>query len=208
MKVGIIGNGNVGGRLAKLFANAGHSIVIGVRRPPEASRQRESRIDSIAGTIDSAEVVVIAIPYAACAEALGQHQKLFAGKTVVDATNPLRDDWSPLPLGEQNSAGEEIARLLPEAHIVKAFNTVFADVMAPERLRRDAASATAFIAGDHSAANDRVSKLASSIGFSPIVTGPLKNERYLEAMAHLNISIAVGQSGGTNAAFLYNQQVA
>ncbi|MEM8839252.1 MAG: hypothetical protein AAGE89_14250, partial [Pseudomonadota bacterium] len=58
--------------------------------------------------------------------------------------------------------------------------------------------------GDDDHAIERVSELASSIGLHPIQTGPLKNSRYLEAMAHLNIAIAVGQGGGTNAAFIYH----
>jgi 8-hydroxy-5-deazaflavin:NADPH oxidoreductase len=208
MNVGIIGHGNVGSKLAALLAAAKHTVVVGTRKVQRGATSQGTQFGSVSQAIASAEVIIIAIPYAACAEALRFHQHQFAGKVVIDATNPLLEDWSPLLLGEENSAGEEIARLLPEAQIVKAFNTVFADIMLPERLRRLAVPATAFIAGDHAAANDEVVKLASSIGFSPIITGPLKNARYLEAMAHLNIAIAVGQSGGTNAAILYDQRAA
>jgi len=77
--------------------------------------------------------------------------------------------------------------------------------MKPERLTRLGVPVTAFVAGDDAEARQQVSSLARSMGFAPIETGPLSTARYLEAMAHLNIAIAVGQSGGTDAAFLYDQ---
>jgi hypothetical protein len=118
---------------------------------------------------------------------------------------PLFAQWSPLLLGQDNSAGEEIQRLLPGARVVKAFNTVFADVMTSDRLSRDGQRATTFIAGDDERADDEAAALARSVGFAAVKVGPLSASRYLEAMAHLNIGIAVGQKGGTNAAFLYHQ---
>jgi predicted dinucleotide-binding enzyme len=65
---------------------------------------------------------------------------------------------------------------------------------------------TAFIAGDDASACEAVAHVASSSGFAPTVTGRLRNARYLEAIAHLNIAIAVGQGGGTDAAFLFDQR--
>ena len=64
---------------------------------------------------------------------------------------------------------------------------------------------TAFIAGDDTEANAIVAKIAASAGFAPMITGGLNNARYLEAMAHRNIQIAVVQGGGTNAGFVYHQ---
>jgi len=66
---------------------------------------------------------------------------------------------------------------------------------------------TAFIAGDHEAAKQQVISLSRNIGYSPLDTVSLSTSRYLEAMAHLNIQIAVGQGGGTNAAFVYLQNL-
>jgi 8-hydroxy-5-deazaflavin:NADPH oxidoreductase len=154
------------------------------------------------------DIAVLAIPYSACAGLLPRHEAALAGKIVIDATNPLNENWSPLLLGQENSAGEEIARLLPKSKVVKAFNTVFADIMKPGKLARGTLAATAFICGDDEAANAEVAGLASSLGFAPVIAGPLKNARYLEGMAHLNIAIAVGQGGGTDAAFLYDQRSA
>jgi 8-hydroxy-5-deazaflavin:NADPH oxidoreductase len=208
MKVAIIGHGNVGKHLAALLIEAKHDVVVGIRHPHEIEDTAKYPVNTIPRAIDYGDVVLIAIPYTACAEVLAANTNKLQGKIVVDVTNPLNADWSPLLLGEMNSAGEEIAKLLPRARVVKAFNTVFAEIMVPDRLKRSHFSATAFIAGDDSDALNAVADLAKSIGFSPVLTGPLKNARYLEGMAHLNISIAVDQKGGTNAAFLYDQRAA
>ncbi|MEM9808673.1 MAG: NADP oxidoreductase, partial [Cyanobacteria bacterium P01_D01_bin.56] len=96
------------------------------------------------------------------------------------------------------------SHLLPKAYVVKAFNTIFADVMG-ETMEAGQAI-TAFIAGDNNNAKQTVIALARDIGYAPVDTGPLFTARYLESMAHLNIQIAVGQGGGTNAAFVYLQR--
>lgn len=88
---------------------------------------------------------------------------------------------------------------------MKAFNTVFADVMRPDRLVRASGRVTCFIASDDDAARDAVGALARSAGFAAEPVGPLRSARFLEAVAHLNIQIAVGMKGGTNAAFVYDR---
>ena len=77
--------------------------------------------------------------------------------------------------------------------------------MTPERLARDGQKLTAFIAGDNDRGNEKVLQLAEKIGFSSVDTGPLKNSRYLESMAHLTIQIAVAQGKGLGVAFLYDR---
>jgi 8-hydroxy-5-deazaflavin:NADPH oxidoreductase len=205
MKIGIIGCGSVGTKLATLMAHAGHQVIVGARNVSKAKAETAYQVTTIAKAVTHGEVMVLAIPYSACVDVLSPLASELAGKIVIDATNPLNADWSPLLLGEQNSAGEEIARQLPKSQIVKAFNTVFADIMVVDRLKRGVTPATAFICGNNTEAVKKVAGLAKDIGFTPVITGPLQNSRYLEGMAHLNIAIAVGQSGGTNAAFLYDQ---
>ncbi|MEO1041458.1 MAG: NAD(P)-binding domain-containing protein [Pseudomonadota bacterium] len=200
MIIGILGAGSVGRALAGLIRNAGHEPLISERTPSEDTA-------SFQDAAEAGEVVIIAVPYTATQTLLPPLAGALAAKTVVDATNPLNDDWSPKVLGAQTSAAEEIAKLLPGAHVVKAFNTVFADVMASEKLTRLGVRVTGFVASDHDGARRQVADLADGMGLAPVETGPLATARYLEAMAHLNIAIAVGQSGGTDAAFLYHQAV-
>jgi predicted dinucleotide-binding enzyme len=205
MKIGIIGGGNVGKALARLATAAGHSVSIGSQR--DGAPGVDGAVSTtVADAVAHGEIVILAIPFAACAEALPPLAEALAGRIVVDATNPVAADWSPLSLGEGNSAALEIARLLPGARLVKAFNTVFADVMTPERLVRVGnAKTTAFIAADDEQAATRVAEFAASMGFEPQRAGKLANAAFLEAMAHLNIAIALA-GGGTDAAFVYDRK--
>ncbi len=200
MKLAIVGSGAVGGALARLLNSAGHQVALGSRSPSTAIGTT-----SVPDAIGRSDVVILAVPFSAINELLPGLADSLKGKIVVDPTNPLRPDWSPLLLGQEHSAGEEVSRLLPGSRVVKAFNTVFADVMSKERLVRGAYKATTFIAGDDPAAVGTVADLARSAGFAPVTVGALLAARYLEGMAHLNIAIAVGQNGGTNAAFVYHQ---
>ena len=201
--IAIFGYGSVGQKLAKLFSDAGHSILICSRDGSKGSDKYQA-IDFKQGA-QSADTLVLAVPYTAAGTLLESLSEQLTGKTVIDCTNPLNDDWSPLLLGQETSAGETLAAIAPQAHIVKAFNTVFADVMSREHFSQHSQPMTAFIAGNDSNSKQEVITLATEIGMAPVDTGPLKMSRYLEAMAHLNIQIAVGQGGGTGAAFYYSQ---
>lgn len=204
MKIGIIGGGKVGSALARLAMAAGHEVRIGVQTMGNDSGDglpRVSLTDAAAG-----EIVVLAIPYSACTHALPPLASLMSSRIVVDATNPVAADWSPLALGEGNSGAQEIAQLLPSSRVVKAFNTVFADNMTPQRLiRAGHLRTTAFVASDDDAASAQVAAFAESLGFAAQRVGALANARYLEATAHLNIAIALA-GGGTDAAFVYDQR--
>jgi 8-hydroxy-5-deazaflavin:NADPH oxidoreductase len=202
MKIAILGFGNVGKQFATLFSQAGHETIIGLRSAPTQEFPYPSTTFKEAATV--ADIIAIAVPFIACTDVLPELAEVTKGKVVIDSTNPLNADWSPKLLGQENSASEEISRLLPDAHIVKAFNTIFADVM--NRPVIEGQAITAFIAGDNDDAKQQVITLARDIGYAPIDTGLLYTARYLESMAHLNIQVAVGQGGGTNAAFVYLQQ--
>lgn len=203
MKLCIIGHGSVGKNLAALAAHSGLEVAIGVRNPVNVVG--EPVVSTIEDSIAGADVVMLAVPFRVCHELLPPLAQLLAGKVVIDATNPLNEDWSPLELSSGTSAAEEIAALVPQSLVVKAFNTVFADIMVTARLDRGGRRTTAFLAGNDEGPKRSVASMASAMGFDPLDVGPLKQARYLEAMAHLNIGIAVGQQGGTNAAFLYDQ---
>jgi predicted dinucleotide-binding enzyme len=205
MKIGILGAGSVGQKLAVLAQVAGHQVAVGLRDSTKASTDAPWRWASLAEAGDFGEIVVIAIPYLACAEVLPNLRESLAGKIVIDTSNPLNQDWSPVLLGQETSAGEQVKQLLPQSHVVKAFNTVFADIMTEERIVRGDQAATVFVCGDDAVSRAVVCAFAESLNFAPVNAGPLLCSRYLEGMAHLNIQLAVVQGGGTNAAFLYHR---
>lgn len=198
MNISFIGAGNVASSLGNLFANSGHTVKYGTQNPNDGQL-------SISEACIFGEVVCFAIPYSAMENVLIINKESLKGKIVVDITNAINiEDWSPLFLGE-DSGGEQTARLLPESKVVKAFNTIFADIMKPEKQQFDGQKLTAFIASDDTEAALTIKKLADEAGFSGFVVGGIKNARYLEAIAHLNIAVAMS-GGGTDAGFTYFQR--
>ncbi|MDN4011676.1 NAD(P)-binding domain-containing protein [Chryseobacterium gambrini] len=196
MNISFIGAGNVASNLGNLFTNAGHSVQFGTYNP------KDNQL-SVAEAISFGEVICFAIPFSAMNGVLTENRENLKGKIVVDITNAIHiSDWSPVFLGE-DSGGEQTARLLPESKVVKAFNTIFADAMKAEK-QFNGQKLTAFIASDDQEAALIVKNLADEAGFNGFVVGGIKNAKHLEAMAHLNIAVALN-GGGTDAGFIYVQ---
>ncbi len=118
---------------------------------------------------------------------------------VVDISNPLTADYMGLTIGHSTSAAEEIQKLAPEAHVVKAFNTIFASLLKSGG-KVGTSPATVFVAGDNDAANAAVEAIASKAGFKVLQSGGLKVARYLEPVAGLNIVLGYGKGHGTDIA--------
>lgn len=197
MKIALIGAGNMGASLARLVATAGHSLAI-TSRTADKGRELARATGATFKESDVArdvEVVIVATGYADAAASLRAAGNL-DGKIVVDITNPLTPDYSGLTLGFETSAAEELQKAFPKARVVKAFNTVFAQVLAAGP-RLDGETVTVFVAGDDAQARDTVKELVSGLGFAAVDTGPLKNARYLEPLAGLNIYLGYGAGRGT-----------
>lgn len=187
MKVAILGTGNMAQGLAARFKAAGHEVAL-------ASRDANKGVPA-AKAVQHADFVVLAVPFAAAAETLKAAGDL-AGRIVVDITNPLTADYMGLTIGHTSSAGEEIQKLVPGAKVVKAFNTVFAQILAQGSLLGGQA-VPVYVASDDDAARKAVSDLVATAGFAAVDSGTLKNARYLEPLAGLGIFFAYGQGQGT-----------
>ena len=188
MKVAIIGAGNVGKALATSITRAGHEVTISASTP-ESARQTADAVGAQAAASNAAatrdaEVVILAIPFVGAGREVAQDIRAsVAGKTVVDVTNPLKADYSGLAT-EGISAAEEFQKQLPEASVVKAFNTIFASNQAnPSR------DIDGYVAGDDAKAKQQVISLVESMGFAPVDVGPLSAARHLEGMAFINIGL-------------------
>jgi hypothetical protein len=177
MRIGIIGAGDIGGTAARLFAEAGHAVMVSNSRGPDSLREQAAELGVDVGTVDQAarfgEVVLLAVPWRA-PDALPAPQAV-AGKIVVDAMNPYGHDGRIIDLAPSTSS-EETARRLPGARIVKAFNTIWSKHLAeqgstalPLSERR-----AIFVAGDDAGAKAVVSRLIEEIGFVPVDTGALR----------------------------------
>ena len=130
MKIAIIGAGNVGSALATSFSRAGHDVVIASREPADAgtvaaasgARVATSNIDAAA----SADLVVLATPFTSAGEIAAEIGDAVAGKPVVDVSNRMAFGDDGPQIDTTSSNAEELAALLPRAHVIKAFNTLFA----------------------------------------------------------------------------------
>jgi len=188
MKVAIIGAGNVGKALATSITRAGHDVTLSASQAESARAAAEatgaSAADSNIAAASDASIVILAVPYATAGSEVAQEiRHAVRGKTVVDATNPINPDGSGL-VTDGSSAAEEFQRLLPDARVVKAFNTIFASNQA-----QPSADIDGFVAADDGDAKQEVIGLVESMGFRPLDVGPLRAARALEAMAYLNIGL-------------------
>ena len=197
MNITLLGTGNMGTAFAQQLRAAGHSLNI-LGRDSAKARACAERFgaSSDPARAASSDLVILATGYVDAVAAL-RAAGLPDGAVVVDITNPLTPDYMGLTLGHSSSAAEQIAGVLPKLHVVKAFNTVFAQRLAAGARLPDGQVVPVFVAADDAQARQRVADLARSMGFDVIDAGPLRNARYLEPLAGLNIYLGYGAGLGT-----------
>lgn len=200
MITAIIGLGNMGQGLARRLAGQ-TDLVLATRVDAEAADVAATlpgvRAASVDAAIAQADVVILAVGYDAALELAARPD--LAGKVVVDITNPVEPDYSGLRFGHTTSAAEEIQKVAPHAKVVKAFNTIFAQVLQAGGKVADR-PATVFVAGDDSQARKTVADLATKAGFETLETGDLSSARLLEPLGMLNITLGYGLGLGTGIA--------
>lgn len=203
MNITLIGTGNMGSAFARQLTRAGHTLRITGRDLAKAEALAAAHPGATAvpaaSALDGSDVVVLATGFADAVPALRSLGSL-AGKVVIDITNPLTADYMGLTVGHDTSAAEEIARAVPGAEVVKAFNTLFAQVLADGPAFADGQVGTVFVASDSERAKQTARALAESLGFQVLDAGGLKNARYLEPLAGLNIYFGYGAGLGTTVA--------
>ena len=216
MRIAIVGAGNVGGTLGRRWAEAGHDVKFGVRRPEAGAAAvkgggggglpSRATVVSPAEAAREANVVVLTTPWGAVADVLreaGADAGALDGRPLLDATNPLKAGFA-LDVGPGGESGaERVQALVPNAHVVKVFNTTGA-----ENIRDPSyagAATVMFYAGNDIGAKRVAHELASTLGFDPVDAGVLARARELEHVAALWIALANGATGapplGRNFAF-------
>jgi 8-hydroxy-5-deazaflavin:NADPH oxidoreductase len=201
MQVLVIGTGNMGAGFVKQLTAAGHQVTVTARdagKTQALAQQYGAKAVALANSANKVDAIVVATPYEQAASALNSTGDV-AGKVVIDITNPLTADYMGLTVGHSTSAAEEIARATG-AEVVKAFNTIFAQVLAEGADLGNGQKATVFIASDSDRARQIARALAESMGFQVMDAGGLKNARYLEPVAGLNIYFGYGAGLGTSIA--------
>jgi 8-hydroxy-5-deazaflavin:NADPH oxidoreductase len=213
MKTGILGSGDVGRRLGDEFIELGHMVKIGTRDPSKGevvqwvSNHGGEEGKASAGTFTDAasfgEMIVIATSWDGTSNAIKMADPTnFAGKIVIDVTNPL--DFSKgmppkLAVGYSDSAGETVQRLIPEAKVIKAFNIVGN----PHFVHPDFPNGgppTMFICGNDEEAKKVVKdNILTKFGWETIDIGGIDGARLLEPLAFLWITYYFRTGTGSHA---------
>lgn len=207
MRIGVIGSGDVGLKLADGFSELGHEVMVGSRDPAQQKlvswSQRHGGKASV-GTFEQTalfgEIIVIATLWAGTQSAIKlANPKNFSGKTVIDVTNPL--DFSKgmptLALGFNDSAGETVQRLLPDSKVVKAFNIVGNPHMIHPEF--ECGPPTMFICGNSADSKKQVADILEKFGWESIDIGGIEESRLLEPLAMIWIRHYISTGTGNHA---------
>jgi hypothetical protein len=197
MNIAIIGAGNVGRALATSFVRAGHTVTVASRDPEHsgavASSTHARSAASNAAAAATAEIVVLAIPFGSVEAVAAEIATAVKGKIVVDATNRMAFGPNGPTIDAGPSNAERLAAWLPDAHVVKAFNTLFASHQADPMA--EGVQLDGFVAADDAVAGATIIELVRSMGLNPVHVGPLSRAQQLEQLAFLNIALNVTGNG-------------
>jgi len=208
MKLAIIGTGNIGKSIGTWASGIGYDVIFSGRNQEHAKAAasaagNNAKFAESHDAVKEAEMVLLAVPYNAAKEVVLNLGSLLKDKVLIDATNPLNEDYSGLAVGFTTSAAEEIAKLAPGAKVVKAFNTVFASVYASQNPKIKGSKISVFYASDDQDAKAMVADLINGMGFDAVDAGGLKAARNIEPMAMLNIGLGYGMGHGTSVGFTF-----
>jgi predicted dinucleotide-binding enzyme len=182
MRIGIVGAGRIGGNAARLFAKAGHDVLVSFARDETRLRELAAEIGGQAGApreaVEFGEVVMVATPWLLVDDVLAQAGSL-EGKIVIDTTNQFgRDGWEDL--GGRTAAQINAARM-PGARYTKAFNTLTAGFQAEAAGRTGPDRVVLFLCGDDEEAKGIVAGLIDDAGFTPVDMGGTADAAPMEA---------------------------
>ena len=191
--ISIIGPGNMASAIGALAVKGGNAVEVISRDAAKAEGlARALGNGATAGTWGAApagDIVILAVPYASAVPVVSQYGDALAYKVIVDITNPFNPSVTGLAVPYDTSIAQMVAKAAPaSAHVVKAFNTLFRDVLAA------GGPLDVFMAGDDAQAKASVSAFIESLGLRPQDTGDLSMAHWLEGAGLL--AVGVGRGAG------------
>nr|WP_256587168.1 MULTISPECIES: NADPH-dependent F420 reductase [unclassified Pseudomonas] len=211
MKIGILGSGRMGSHLGTMFARVGHEVSFSYSRNQQkladlaASAGKNAQASTPAEAAFNADLVLLAVHWLQVPDVLSQVDDL-SGKIVVTCCNPLNAEDTELVIGHTISGAETLAQMIPEAHVVAAFQStpseVLFDVFAA---RGEMLRPTLIFCGEDEASKATVSDLISQVGFDPVDAGALKVARYIEPFAMLSAVLAYETDQGPEWAYRFER---
>jgi 8-hydroxy-5-deazaflavin:NADPH oxidoreductase len=211
MRVGILGSGLMGGKLGTIFTRAGHEVVFSYSRSKDKLKKlaRDAKGKARAGTpreaAEDADALLLAVHWSRLDDLLKQAGDL-SGKVIVSCSLPMNSDDTELVVARTSSGAEELAKMIPKARIVCAFNTVPSEVLfGVYEARRKTSRPSLVYCGDDQRAKAVAVKLIRDVGFDPVDAGPLEIARYTEPFALLVAQLAYEGKGGPELAYRFER---
>jgi predicted dinucleotide-binding enzyme len=195
--ISIIGSGNMAGAIGALALKGGNAVEIVGRDATKAAALAQALGDgATAGTWGAApagDIVILAVLFENAVPVVRQFGDALGGKIIVDITNPFNPSATGLAIPDDTSIAQMVAEAAPaSAHVVKAFNTIFRDVLAAGD------PLDVFIAGDNARAKASVSAFIESLGLRPRDAGDLTMAHWLEGAGLLSMGLARNGVGNFN----------
>ncbi len=211
MRVGILGSGLMGGKLGTIFARAGHEVVFSYARSEQKLKRlaRDAKGKARAGTpreaAQEADAVLLAVHWSRIEDVLNQTGDL-SGKVIVTCSLPMNEDSTELVVPHTSSGAEELAKKIPKARVVAAFQTVPSEVLfGVYEARRKANRPSLVYCGDDESGKGVAAGLIRDVGFDPVDAGPLRIARYTEPFALLVAQLAYEGEGGPELAYRFER---
>jgi predicted dinucleotide-binding enzyme len=211
MRIGILGSGLMGGKLGTIFAQAGHEVIFSYAQSEQKLERlaREAEGKARAGTpreaAQEADGLLLAVHWSRVDDVLKQAGDL-SGKVVVTCSLPMNDDNTGLVVAHTSSGAEELAKMIPKARVVSAFNTVPSEVFfGVYEARGKAARPSLVYCGDDRRGKAVAAELIRDAGFDPVDAGPLRIARYTEPFALLVGQLAYEGKGGAELTYRFER---
>jgi 8-hydroxy-5-deazaflavin:NADPH oxidoreductase len=209
MRIGILGSGLMGSKLGTIFARAGHDVIFSYARSHDKLTRlaREAQGNARAGTpgeaAKDADAILLAVHWSQTGDVIKQAGDL-AGKVIITTCLPMDLDNTRLILGTTTSGAEELAKKVPKAHVVAAFQTIPSEVLFGVFATKEKTPRPSLVyCGDHAGAKATAARLIADVGFDPVDCGPLLMSRYTEPFALLLAQIAYEGEGGPELAYRF-----
>ncbi len=211
MRIGILGSGLMGGKLGTLFARAGHEVIFSYSRSQKKLDRlaRDAQGTARAGTVreaaKDADALLLAVHWSRLNDVLKQSGDL-SGKIIITCSLPMNADNTGLVIAHTSSGAENLAKKVPKARVVCAFNTVPSEVLfGVFEARRKAARPSIVYCGDDASSKRTAAELIHDVGFDPVDAGPLWIARYTEPFALLVAQLAYEGKGGPELAYRFER---
>jgi len=199
-QITIIGAGNMGGAISGIATAGGNTVQLLARDAAKVAEVNPAATAGVVGDPITGDIVILALPYGAVADVLAAYSGQLDGKILVDLTNPVdfaTFDALVVPAG--GSAAAEIAKLVPGARVLKAFNTNFAATLAQGSV--GGLPTAVLIAGDDADAKAALAGVLASGGVKAVDAGSLKRAHELEALGFLQLTLAAAEKTSWSTGF-------